>query len=416
LSKPLFSIISTVKNGVSTIRPCVESVLCQDDPDVEFVVHDGASTDGTLEVLREYGDRIQLVSEADTGAGDGLFRALRRARGEYWGSCLSDERLVPDAVSWARRTFAEYPDLGALYGYAAGVDRLGALLSRQDVGAFSLENLLTYNQLPPFVASFFCMSATRQIDLWHYTGGGEFDLWCRLAVRFQIRYFPQLVAYYGMDGAALSNQTAMFRAEREPRLAALHRLFNENPWGRPFKHLEARAYAGYFLRCAGVFVRCGEWEEARDSFERAMTWLGTPDTLPGAEERLRVAWLQYTVERTSNIWTVLPSRGIRRVAIFGGGGWGLAMHRQLEEAGVTCVAVIDNNASTRDAAMIPAPYFSQTEFVTGGPHVDAVLSSLQGEHDRDVLSALEADLGQRMPVMSWKALFTPSAFGGTAGA
>src|SRR2546422_8454790 len=118
MSPPLFSIICTVKNRAALIRNCVESVLAQDDPAVELVVQDGASTDGTLDILREYGDRIRLVSEPDAGAGDGLFRALRRARGEFWGSCLSDEQLVPDAVSWARRTFAEHPELGGIYGYA----------------------------------------------------------------------------------------------------------------------------------------------------------------------------------------------------------------------------------------------------------------------------------------------------------
>ena len=81
------------------------------------------------------------------------------------------------------------------------------------------------------------------------------------------------------------------------------------------------------------------------------------------------------------------------MAIFGGEGWGLAIHRQLAEAGVTCVAVIENNASTREAAMIPAPYFSQADFLARGPAVDAVLSSLQGDHDRDVLAPLEAELG-----------------------
>ena len=78
---PLFSVICMVRNRAPLIRKCVESVLAQDDPAVELVVQDGASSDGTLEILREYGDRIRLVSEPDAGAGDGLFRALRRARG-----------------------------------------------------------------------------------------------------------------------------------------------------------------------------------------------------------------------------------------------------------------------------------------------------------------------------------------------
>ena len=414
----LFSIISTVRNRAGQVRACVESVLAQDDPCVELVVQDGASTDGTTDILREYGDRIRLVSEPDAGAGDGLFRALRRARGEFWGSCLSDERLVPDAVSWARLTFADHADLGAIYGYAEGVDREGTLVSRQDAGEFSIEELLTYRQLPPFVASFFKMSAYRELGLWEYTGGGEFDLWARFAVRFPIRYFPKLVAYYGMDRATLSNQAAMFDAEREARLETLKRLFHDDPAGRRYQHLEARAYAGYFLRYAGMFVRLGDFDRARESFHQGMTHLDAarrgPDTAGpkgpvlrhrNEGERLRLAWLQYTVERPFNVWTVLPQRGIRRVAIFGGEGWGLAVHRDLQDVGVECVAVIDNNASIRERAMIPAPHCSQSAFVASGPRVDAVLSSLQGDHDREVLDALQRDLGAAVPVISWKEVF-----------
>jgi glycosyltransferase involved in cell wall biosynthesis len=383
----------------------VESVLAQDDPGVEFVVQDGASTDGTLEILREYGDRIRLVSEPDAGAGDGMFRALRRARGEFWGSCFSDERLVPDAVSWARRTFQDRPDLGAIYGYAEGVDRDGTVLSRQDAGEFSVEDLLTYRQLPPFVASFFRMASYRQLGLWEYTGGGELDLWARFAVRFPIRRFPKLVACYGMDRGALSNQPRMYDAERDARLETLRRLFHDDPAGRAYQHLEARAYAGYFLRYAGMFVRLGEWARARESCRQALAHVGSWQAIPDAGDRLRAEWLHYTVEQPFNVWDVLPSMGIRQVAIFGGEGWGLGIHRQLGGAGVACVAVIENNASTREAAMIPAPYFSQPDFVARGPTVEAVLSSLQGDHDREVIATLQRDLGPDVSVLSWKDVF-----------
>lgn len=451
---PLFSVICSVKNRAPLVRRCVESVLAQDDPAVDFVVQDGASTDGTLEILREYGDRIRLVSESDAGAGDGLFRALRRARGEFWGSCLSDEQLAPDAVSWARRTFAEHTGLGGIYGYAEGVDREGTRLSRQDAGEFSLEKVLTYHQLPPFVASFFRMSSYRQLGLWDYTGGGELDLWFRFAVRFSIRRFPKLVAYYGIDRSALSNQPAIYRAERDGRLEALRRLFHDDPAGRRYQHLEPRAYAGYFLRYAGMFVRNGDWDIASDSFNQARTrwpacaadWLRDGQTrltslqhrlvsssadptrlgmvaahlrspsrescaealrfLPEEAEQLRLAWLHYTLDQPFNVWTLLPSIGIRRVALFGGEGWGLALHRQLESAGVRCAAVIENNASTRQAAMVPAPYFSLREYLASGPAAQVVLSSLQGDHDRDVLSGLQGELGPAVPVLSWKMLFS----------
>jgi hypothetical protein len=452
MSQPLFSIICTVKNRASLIRQAVESVLAQDDEAVEIVVQDGVSTDGTLEILREYGDRLNLVSTPDRGAVDGLFRALRRARGEFWGSCFSDERLATDAVSWARSTFAAHPELGAIYGCAEGIDYRGATVSRHDAGEFVLENLLTYRQLPPFVASFFRMASYRQLDLWRDTGGGEIDLWCRFAVRFAIRRFPQLVAFYGVDRSTLSNQLNVYEAEREPRLANLRRLFREDPAGRRFQHLEGRATAGYHLRVAGMLVRNGSWERAAASWHEArLHWPGcaspwledgaqrvetleaqlrmrsTPverqrrfmehlheataascDELlrfaPEEADRLRLSWLQYTVAPAFNVWRLLRAAGIGRVAIFGGEGWGTAIYRQLAAADIDCTVVIDNNESVRRAQAIPVPYLSQPAFVAGGPRVDAVLSSLQGDHDRDILPALQDVLGRCLPVVSWKTL------------
>jgi hypothetical protein len=276
-------------------------------------------------------------------------------------------------------------------------------------------------------------------------------------VRFPIRRFPKLVASYVMDRSTLSNQTAIYGSEREPRLEALRRLFDDDPFGRRYKHLEARAFAGYFLRYAGMFIRMGELALARESFDRARAywpacaddWIEdgavrmaslerhlmadvaqlppdpstralrshlrspTPAScaeglrfLPAHAEQLRMAWLHYTVNQPFNVWRIVAASGVRQVALFGGEGWGLAVHHQLASAGLTCVAVIDNNASTREAAMVPVRYFSLAEYLASGPRADAVLSSLQGDHDRDILPALQREIGPAVPVVSWKMLFS----------
>jgi hypothetical protein len=155
-----------------------------------------------------------------------------------------------------------------------------------------------------------------------------------------------------------------------------------------------------------MFVRNGDADRARALVQEAAAQLPRlADVTNDPGERQRIAWLRHTVLGGDNVWRGLPARGIRRVAIFGGEGWGLAIQRQLADAGVACVAVIDNNAGTREAAMIPAPYYSQAEFLARRPAVDAVVSSLQGDHDRAALEPLQTALGTAIPVISWKALF-----------
>ncbi len=104
---PLVSIFMFVRNGGKSLRRAIDSVLAQSYPNIEFVVQDAVSTDGTLDVLRGYGDRIKVVSEPDSGPSDGLWRAMNRCTGEFVGSCLADEELMPDAVERIVRSFKD---------------------------------------------------------------------------------------------------------------------------------------------------------------------------------------------------------------------------------------------------------------------------------------------------------------------
>src|SRR5574339_194257 len=76
---PLVSIICFCRNRAQTIRRCIDSVLAQSYTNLEFVVQDGASTDGTLEILKSYDDpRIKIVSEPDSGPAEAFWRVLNR--------------------------------------------------------------------------------------------------------------------------------------------------------------------------------------------------------------------------------------------------------------------------------------------------------------------------------------------------
>src|SRR5690242_15945311 len=120
--RPLVSVFMFVRNGGKSLRRAVDSVFDQTYPNIEFVVQDAVSTDGTLDVLRNYGDRIKLVSEPDSGPSEGLWRAMNRCTGEFVGSCLADEELMPGAVERVVSIFKESPGSGAITGDALVTD------------------------------------------------------------------------------------------------------------------------------------------------------------------------------------------------------------------------------------------------------------------------------------------------------
>jgi glycosyltransferase involved in cell wall biosynthesis len=98
--QPLVTLITAVFNGRSYLAKCLDSVLSQDYPNIEHIIIDGGSTDGTVDVLRQYDDRIALWrSEPDQGIYDAWNKALLEARGEWICFLGADDEFLPGAVS-----------------------------------------------------------------------------------------------------------------------------------------------------------------------------------------------------------------------------------------------------------------------------------------------------------------------------
>lgn len=114
------SIITSTYNSADTLRDTLESVLVQTHGDVEFIIVDGGSTDGTLDILKEYEDRLgnhlRWVSEKDEGLYDAMNKGLRMATGEVAGILNSDD-LFFDETCLARIAEAfEDPNVDCVFG------------------------------------------------------------------------------------------------------------------------------------------------------------------------------------------------------------------------------------------------------------------------------------------------------------
>ena len=153
--QPLVSVFMFVRNGARSIRRAIDSVLAQTYPNIEFIIQDGASTDATLDILRGYGERLKVVSVPDNGPSDGLWRAINRCSGDFIGSCLADEELLPDAVERAVAIFLRDPKVGAVTGDAMITDVNGRQTGLWTSGPFNLVDYLLGDYCPYFCSSFF---------------------------------------------------------------------------------------------------------------------------------------------------------------------------------------------------------------------------------------------------------------------
>lgn len=111
------SIITTCYNRSKTIRGAIESVLAQDYPDIEYIVVDGASKDGSTDIIREYEGRIaKIVSEPDHGMYEAINKGIRLATGDVIGLIHSDDffydnHVISRVVERMEQTHADF-----LYG------------------------------------------------------------------------------------------------------------------------------------------------------------------------------------------------------------------------------------------------------------------------------------------------------------
>jgi len=114
----LVSIITICYNRSQTISDCIQSVLQQDYPHIEYIVIDGNSNDGTAAIIQSFGDKITTyISEPDKGMYDAINKGLALATGNIVGLMHSDDVFYDTTViSKIVETFNRNPDTDAIYG------------------------------------------------------------------------------------------------------------------------------------------------------------------------------------------------------------------------------------------------------------------------------------------------------------
>jgi len=140
---PLVSIVTPSYNQAAFLEETIQSVLAQDYPNVEYIIVDGGSTDGSMEIISRYADRLAWwVSEPDRGQSDAINKGLRHSQGKYFGYINSDDLLMPSAVRAAVEYLESHPDVGMVYGDVEYIDAVGRTIRFYKSSAFDLVELV----------------------------------------------------------------------------------------------------------------------------------------------------------------------------------------------------------------------------------------------------------------------------------
>jgi glycosyltransferase involved in cell wall biosynthesis len=288
---PSISVVTPSFQQAAYLRAALDSVLEQGYERLESIVRDGGSTDGSVELLREYAPRLKSwTSERDRGPAHAINLGLEQATGEVLSWLNSDDLLAEGALAEVGRAFAEDPELDLVYGNALYVDESGARTTADHggfrtglyYGAFqALERVpyyWTYVHSVPQPTVFFRRRLLERCgpldEAYHFIF--DFELFARFAARgARIRKLDRTLAFYRLHAAAKTSGWSSFLVE-------LYRFSRPRwPAAGTREHREVlRSFLGdYLAQRFGSHRGWRFWATALVAGASAVTRIGNPEAL-----------------------------------------------------------------------------------------------------------------------------------------
>ncbi|MEI6456021.1 MAG: glycosyltransferase family 2 protein [bacterium] len=235
------SVITITYNSEKTLRDTIESVLGQSYPDIEYIVVDGKSKDGTCDIVRSYGDRItKFVSEKDNGLYDALNKGIGLATGDVVGFLHSDDIYASaETVKLIAEAFNRF-GVDAVYGDLVYVDQhdTGKIIRFWRSGKFHRSRALA-GWMPPHPTFYVKREVYEKYGRFNTTFriAADYESILRFLVRFRIStfYIPLILVRMRVGGESNKSIRNVIRKSMED-IRAMHTnglitvaaLFNKN--------------------------------------------------------------------------------------------------------------------------------------------------------------------------------------------
>jgi glycosyltransferase involved in cell wall biosynthesis len=190
---PLVSIITPSFNQANYLEATIQSVLGQDYPRIEYIIVDGGSTDGSVDVIKKHEGRLAWwVSEQDKGQTDAINKGFNRANGEILAWLNSDDTYNPGAISAAVKFLTENPDVAMIYADCDFINEQGAVIGKFNSAQTDYRRLREGYVHIPQQTMFFRAKYWKELgplDPSFYFAM-DYDLWTRIAAHAPIKYLP----------------------------------------------------------------------------------------------------------------------------------------------------------------------------------------------------------------------------------
>jgi glycosyltransferase involved in cell wall biosynthesis len=216
---PKLSIVTAVFNAVDTLEATIDSLSRQSFRDFEYIVLDGASADGTVELLQRNAARIDFwTSERDTGIFNAWNKALSVARGEWIAFLGADDVYLPDALAQYAQAIAEVP-AGSVQYISSRVQLIADGTPQRMIGSAWSWPAFAHHMTVAHVGSMHHRSLFDQYGLFDesYRSGGDYELLLRPRGALRAAFIDRVTARMALGGASNANTSLALREQERAK-------------------------------------------------------------------------------------------------------------------------------------------------------------------------------------------------------
>ncbi|SHI68228.1 glycosyltransferase family 2 protein [Cycloclasticus pugetii] len=224
------SIVTVCYNSSLVIRSSIDSVLSQSYTDIEYIIVDGGSNDGTLKIVNQFADQIQhVISEPDKGIYDAMNKGVELATGDIIGVLNSDDFYSsPDVISEVVNVFKHNEGVALLFGNVDFVSERNLIKPVRKYSSFNFSPWkMRFGFMPAHPATFIKKAVYNEVGLYKvgYKIAADFDMFIRVLVKHKFKYtkLDKTLVRMRLGGASTSGFKSYWVSTKE-----IARSLNEN--------------------------------------------------------------------------------------------------------------------------------------------------------------------------------------------